>query len=199
MKFTNRILATLLTLALALSFVLPTMAAVNWDEFKITKSPQNLTITNGDSFTLSVEVNVPDGVEVAYQWYTYTDGIDSGSMKPIEGATFPELHVSPSDPFYAQQAVYEKNVKTRYSCKVTAYETVDASNTKNQWSNDAIVIIKRTALGKLYDLTISPFVYAFGGTVGLMGMSAFVLIPVSPLIFLGFLIYGFFQGFIGLF
>ena len=94
MKITKRIFATLLTFALALSLALPTMAAVNWDDFRITKQPQGLTIKEGESFTLSVGVNVPDGAEVVYQWEC------DGSI--IEGATAPELTIGPGDRYYPE-------------------------------------------------------------------------------------------------
>ena len=193
----KKLLAIVLALALALSLALPT-AAVNWDEFQITRKLQDITIKNGDSFTLHVEVNVPEGVEVEYKWSYWTDGVDSGYEKPIEGAASPELHVRPGDPFYAQQAVYEKNINTRYTCQVTAYEKDDAGNTR-KLSSTAYVRIERSALGKLYDITIMPFTYAFGGTVALIGMTMGIAIPISPVAFLGFLLYGFFDGFRGLF
>ena len=47
------------------------MAATDWDDFYIiTQPPENLYVPYGESFALSVEVNVPDGVDaVTYQWY----------------------------------------------------------------------------------------------------------------------------------
>jgi len=204
MKFTKRILATLLTLALALTLALPTMAAVDWDEFRITARYLNGTrfssilIKQGDSFTLSVEVNVPDGIdEVTYQWSWYRDG---GSRGTIEGATTSELCLSPSDSYYPEHQ-YMGADSTSYHCKITAYEKGSLGNdVSSQWLDAPFsVYVERTPLDKIRDITVTPFVYAFGGTVSLISMTMGLLFPVSPLIFLGLLVYGFFEGFRGLF
>ena len=99
MKHTKRLLAALLALALALTLALPAMAAagpqsaVNWDEFYIITQPQSQTIAHGESFTLSVEVNVPEGVTwVEYQWRR------SGGH--IADATEAVLMLSPGYPGY---------------------------------------------------------------------------------------------------
>jgi len=113
MKLTKKLLTLLLTLALALSLTLPAMAAVNWDEFRITRQPQDLTIIYGESFTLSVEVSLPAGiVDVEYQWFRRGNWIIS-----IQGATEPELRLSHGD---LQYASFKSN--DVYYCEITAYE-----------------------------------------------------------------------------
>jgi len=187
-KFTKRILAALLTLTLALSLALPTMAAVNWDDFRIAKQPQGLTIKEGESFTLSVEVNVPDGVEVAYQW--------SISTKRIENATTPELHLGPDDPYYPENSPLG-GASTDYICDITAYEKDGGGNviSKRYLISDRVrVTTERSFWGKLLDVTIAPFGYAFSAVI-----VAPVFIPIFPLAYLGFLIYFYVQGFMGLF
>jgi len=195
MKFSKRMLAALLTFTLALSLGLPAMAAVNWNEFVFTKQPRNITIKHGDSFTFSVEVNVPNGVEANYQWCLW-----EGENPEIAGATGPELRLGLDDPFYPP---YDRfgGTSTSYRCYVTAYEKDNAGNivSSRTYFTTARVDTERTASGKLYDLTIAPFVNAFGGSVGLISMTYGLIIPVLPVAFLGFLVFGFIQGFQGLF
>jgi len=185
MKFTKRILAAFLTLALALSLALPAMAAVNWSDFRITKQPQNLTIKHGDSFTLSVKVNVPDGVEVEYQWY--------GGSNRIKNATASELYLGPDDQYYPDDYSLG-GASSSFFCEITAYDEDNSGDKRTIWSDTAHVTTKRTISGKLLDVTIAPFGYAFSAI-----MAAPVFIPIFPLAYLGFLVYFFVQGFIGLF
>ena len=83
MKHTKQLLALLLTLAMALglgasdAFAQEAAAesTVNWDDFYIVTQPQGATIPYGDSFTLDVEVNLPEGVVVNYDWLLRTTGV----------------------------------------------------------------------------------------------------------------------------
>jgi len=192
MKFTKRMLAVLLTFALALALALQSMAAVNWDDFRIIRQSPDITIKHGDSFTLYVEVVVPDGVEVEYQW-------NLGNTR-IENATTSELHLAPGDPNYPQEERLG-GASANYRCRITAYEKDDAGNevSSQKLATSMNVHTKRTASGKLYGIFVEPFVYAFGGTVALISMTMGIAIPVSPIIFLGSLIFGFIKGIIGLF
>jgi len=196
MKFKKRILATVLTLALALGLALPTMAAVDWDEFKITRQPQGLTIKHGDSFTLSVEVTVPVDVEVEYQWRS---GSDARTI--IEGATDPDLHLGSNAPNYPPNDKRGGSTVT-YSCKITAYEKDDSDNviaSQVLFSDRVRVTTERTLGGKLYDITLAPFEEAAMSAMMALGMSWGLLIPFVPIVFLGVLIYSFIKNFIALF
>jgi len=51
-----------------------------------------------------------------------------------------------------------------------------------------------TFRGKLYGITLQPFAYAFTGPILMLP-----LIVIYPIAFLGFLVYGFIEGFSGLF
>ena len=177
----KRILSILLTLAMALTLALPAAAAVNWDDFRIISQSGNKTIKLGESFSLYVMVNAPEGVEVEYQWYSY-----DGNSTKLENATIPELSLGPDDPNYPDTSLGGGRIS--YHCKITAYEKDNESNVRYLNSSNVTVSIERTSLGKLRDLTITPFEYAFGGTVGLISMTMGLLIPVSPLIFLGLLV-----------
>jgi len=195
MKKAKRILSALLTLALALALALtlalPAAAAVNWDDFRITKQPQNLTIKSGDSFTLSVEVNVPAGVVVEYQWRFIP-----GGREPIEGATGSELSLAPGDRYYPSQDGLD-DVRVGYECVINAYEKDSGGNiisSRNKWSDTAYVSLERKALRKLLDVTIAPFGYAFT-----MVVSSPALALIFPISYLGCLIYSYIIGFRALF
>jgi len=188
MKFTKRMLAMVLTFALALSLALPAMAAVDWNDFRITKQPQNLTIKQGESFTLSVEVNVPVGVEVEYQWWR-------GST-PIENATSVQLHLVPDDPMYPPIGRLGGG-EVRYECIITAYEkdSVGAVITTRNLRSDSIrVRMERSTWGKILDVTIAPFGYAFTLT-----MLSPAMILIFPFAYIYFLILSYVEGFKALF
>ena len=191
MKFTKRMLAMVLTFALALSLALPAMAAVNWSDFRITKQPKDKIIKYGDSLTLSVEVNVPAGVEVEYQWYYFPS-----TSVLIENATTHELYLNPDHPNYPPSERLG-GVERSFYCEITAYEKDGGGNvisSREIRSDKVNVRTERTALGKFLDVTIAPFGYAFTMTV----MSpAFALI--FPLSYLYFLILSYIQGFKALF
>ena len=190
MKSTKRILATILILTLALSLAIPAVAAVNWDDFRITKQPHDPKIAHGEILTLSVEVNVPGGVEVEYQWQHF--GVD------IENSNASEIHIAPDNPSYPRWAGSEDS----YRCWITAYEKDSSSNvisSQTLKTNSVTVITEKTSTGKIAGITWEPFALAFSGTVATLAWSFGLLFPVSPLIFIGFLIYNFVQGFIGLF
>ena len=192
MKSTKKPLALLLTLALAFALVLPATAAVDWSEFRITKQPQNLTIKQGDSFTLSVEVNVPEGFEVEYQWRRM-----SGGSTNIEGATSPELHLGPNDSHYPTDSRYGGD-SVVYECWITAY-VKNADDIivleRRISSGSASVQTKRTVLGKILDVTIAPFWYAFGGVMA----TPVVSIPLFPFAYLFWLVLAYVSGFRALF
>jgi hypothetical protein len=189
MKKTKRILSTLLALvlsfALAFSFALPAAAAVNWDDFRITKQPQNLTIKHGDSFTLSVEVAMPVGADIKYQWY--------GGSNRIANATASELHLGADDRYYPDDDRLG-GASSSFFCEITAYDEDNGGDKRTIWSDTVHVTTERTLLGKLLDVTIAPFGYAFSAVI-----VAPVFIPIFPLAYLGFLIYFYVQGFMGLF
>ena len=191
MKHTKRTLAVLLTFALALSFALPTMAAVNWDEFRITKQPQSLTIKHGESFTLSVEVAVPVGVdEIKYQWY-------NKSLNPIENATSSKLHFSPDDSYYPTDGRLGGS-SAEFQVWITAY-IKDAGDVvlveRRILSNTVSVRTERSSMGKFLDVTIAPFWYAFGGVMA----TPVVSIPLFPLAYLFWLVLAYVSGFRALF
>ncbi|MCL2106835.1 MAG: hypothetical protein FWH26_07265 [Oscillospiraceae bacterium] len=116
MKHTKQLLALLLAvLALLFSLSVSAAAELNLDDFYIKKQPEAITVPFNESFTLSVEVNIPDEVdEVRYQWHRY--------YASIPDATTDELSLSPdSDNFsYPYGSEFSDRTQTYY-CVITAY------------------------------------------------------------------------------
>jgi len=155
MKHTQRLLAVAIALALALTLALPAMAAVNWNGFYvITDLPENLYVLRDESFTLSVEVSTPDGVEVKYQWYT-------SQGTPISGATAPTLQLSSDDEYYPKagnphsQIVEAGSWQSFFYCKVTVLD--GNGNQLTQWASNAVEVRVQGAFGEwLYSVTVRP-------------------------------------------
>ena len=125
-------------------------AAVNWDEFSIINVSQTQIISRGESCTLSVEVNIPDGIdEVTYQW--------SSTGEILAGATANTLQVRPDDAYYPKDAYHY----TGFSCSITAIDNDDGQSKTLSLPRQIEVRIKRTFGEKLYSVTLGPFAEAF--------------------------------------
>ena len=168
MKHTKRLLALLLSLALAFGLALPAFAAnaIDWDDFYIiTPLWTEVYVPHGESVTLNMEVNIPEGVErVTYQWYS--SGIYNND-KPIKGATTDTLQLSPRDSDYptkssnsykGMDAIPGGAHYLVYYCEITVYD--DVGNSKMLF-RAICVTVEGSFLRKLYSLTLEPFVYAF--------------------------------------
>jgi len=129
MKHTKKLFALLLTLALAFSLAMPAMAAVDWDDFRIVTQPQSMTIKDGDSFTLSVEVDFPAGVVVAYMWILRTTGVQH-QLTPFQKTTEKTsvLRIDPSSKYYPASVCGESSAWREYYVRITAYEEDSAGN-----------------------------------------------------------------------
>ena len=160
MKHTKKLLAILLTFVLALTLGLPAFAEVNWDDFRFTKGASfKQIVKHGKSFTIFVEVNIPDGVDrVEYQWYRILNN------KLIEGATTATLQLSPNDPDYPNSSNSRRGtggyLDAGYECVVTGYADGDVILSKTLKSGEFSVSVEGTFGDKLYSITISPFVEA---------------------------------------
>jgi len=108
MKYAKKLLALLL--ACVMAFGLGVSALATGEAPYIVTQSQNLTIAHGDSITLSVEVYVPTGWAVEYQWFF--------SSQKIQGATEPILRLSPGDPCYPQ-GEERYTLVTSISCEIT--------------------------------------------------------------------------------
>jgi hypothetical protein len=173
MKHTKKLLSLLLVFVLAFALAIPAAYAQEgeslfvWDEFYIITQPQGKTVPHGESFTLSVEVSVPAGATVTYQWYLF-----NGSL--IEDAATSTLQLGSSDPGYPQMPkATSGNVgyyrAEHYYCIINAYEkdtegTIIDSATLN--SDYAAVKVENTFWEKLYSVTLEPFVFSIMGTFG---------------------------------
>jgi len=177
MKHIKRVFTLALALTLVLALSLPALASVSEDDFGFsTEPPQNLYVPRGESFMLSVEVNVPEGFgEVEYQWYLR----NSNGITSIEGATAATLQLSPDDPDYPNSSNRAKfsmggSNLIVYSCGVVA------SNGRMISSDSAYVHVEGSFLEKLYGLTVEPIVYALGQVIASYGIG-FILFPLSSI------------------
>ncbi len=194
----KKIISIMLSFAMIIAAV-PCMAFadeaeshVNWDDFYFTNQPQYLTTEYGEAFSLSVEVNVPEGAEITgYQWY-YNDGIN----RLCEGCNSPTLTVNEGDPYYPAKDIYG-NQRVKYHCVVTAAEKDSEGNVISSGeitSKNSSAVTERTFLGSTVHVLVNPWSMAFSATVMAVGMSFGAALPFSPLIFIAVLVMGFFDS-----
>ena len=96
----------------------------------ITKQPQSLILTQGESGALSVEATAEEGATLSYQWYQAQNAIGTENGTAIEGATDANLTI-------------DKNASagtTYYYCVVTASRD---GETKTATSNIATVTVQK--------------------------------------------------------
>jgi len=175
---------TLVSLALALVlafgavplFGLTAQAAVDWDDFYIITEPQKHTIQRGETITLSVEVNVPDGVVVEYQWYRQL----GSAAHLIENATTPVLRVDPNSSHYPSFILGRSRIsQNNYWCSIIARDP-DAGaylvSSKTLKSQTATVKVEdNSSWAKFLSLTIDPFIMAF--------VMSGIILPLLPFVF----------------
>ena len=207
MKQSKKLLALLMALVLAFSLALPALAEeaaeitaevnaagevsaaeVDWDDFYIiSQPPKEITLTRGSDFTLSVEVNVPAGVEVRYRWKWVAGDSTISTEK--------ELHRAPGDDYYPNAAPARPYAKycAEYRCEITAVEkdsdgkVVKTAVLKTEIITVTILpereptfwetLLERWILGPLL-LTVGVCVTTFG-----------VAIPFSPFVWIYYLIF----------
>ena len=99
----------------------------------ITKQPQSLILTQGESGALSVEATAEEGATLSYQWYQATDATSTANGVEIKDATDASLAIDKNTPVGM----------THYYCVVTASR---GSETKTATSNIATVTVQRPAL-----------------------------------------------------
>jgi len=207
MKHTKKLLAALLSLILVLSLVAPVMAeeiyaapanvvslAVNWDDFYIiSQSPDELTVPFKSDFTLGVEVNIPAGAEVTYQWeYVIYGNLSSFRM---ENATEPVFHCSPGDVCYptAPAARPYKEKSKDFFCTITAVEkdvngnVVDTARLVTRGITVTVLPERDTTPREVFmdRWIIGPFWQTIGFCIGTYGLA----IPIAPIIWLYLLIF----------
>jgi len=134
-------------------------SAVDWKDFYIITHPQSQKIPRGESFTLNIEVNIPDGVEVTYKWYTY-------GWQPIEGATTPTLQLTPDDAYYPKAGNPYSKIGTAgaqessFYCKITAIDSDDGQS-KTLDSKHVSVQVRGSFWERLSSVTVGPFKTVF--------------------------------------
>ena len=185
MKYPKRMLAALLALILALGLALPAMAAgpqsaINWDDFYIITQPQNLTVAHGESFTLSVEVNVPDGVTVTYQWFSTQIGMATNA---ISGATQPVLTLSPDNPHYPIAFRPYQSTRASYIVHITAIAEDNDGNiieTRTLDSSRASVTVQAQRSMTFREWIRDSFIFAIPSLFGWLLFFVFLL-PLVPI------------------
>ena len=105
----------------------------------IKSQPQNVTVSSGQNFTLSVVASVSDGGSLSYQWYKAEDDISVGAK--IDNATSAEFTSSyelengeSQKTFYYYVVVVNTNNKvngTKTSSVTSNYATVSVNNKVN--------------------------------------------------------------------
>ena len=171
MQHTKRLLSLLLTLILAFGLAVPAVFAqeeddprstVNWDDFYIVTQPQQeQSIKKGESFTISFDVHVPEGVEVTYEWY----GIADGFFKMTTAG--PALVCNPGD---TQYPVLDSTLlpnavgSASYGCWITCREKDgDEVISEKQLPIDKVAVEMKGSIG---DLLLS---FLNAPIIGLMG------------------------------
>ena len=206
MKQTKKWFALLMALVLAFSLALPALAeavpaevdtaaevtaadvdwdAVNWDDFYIiTQPPKEVTVPYGGDFSLSVEVNIPAGLEVRYLWaWTYSDSSSSAQWGPEE----PAFSCSPGDDHYPAAHTY-KEWNREWRCLIIPVEKdsdgkVVQSNYEKALRTDITAVTlqpkrKETVLDTFLERFIfRPFMVSLGIIIGSFGL----LIPLVPI------------------
>jgi len=127
MKQAKKLLALLLSLALVFAVSAPAFAdeieieseitaqdEINWDDFYIISQTPRTVIEYGESCVLSVEVNVPEGAEVTYQWIRWWYEV----LPVPEKAT---MTVSPGDLIYPGKPNFRNSESIAVECKITGY------------------------------------------------------------------------------
>jgi len=119
--------------------------AVNWDEFYIIAQPNGQTVKTGESITLRIEVKIPVGVDVTYQWYYNT------TVK-LEGATEAVLRLEPGDDRYPNFGFSFGN--RPFHCEIIGYEKEGDTilSTKKLVSN-----AQATLSGTLWEILLAVF------------------------------------------
>jgi len=172
MKYTKCMLALLLTLALVLSFALPVAAAVEPLNV-ISQPPSTVYVKRGESFTLTVEVEIPEGVdEVTYQWRYI------GSVK-VAGATSNTLLLSPGDAEYPKRQYYYSVTganSERYSCRIAGIDS-ESGKEYGRVVGDITVHVEGSFRDKLYSVTLEPLVASFNDIYDAFPLGLFFFLP----------------------
>ncbi len=185
MKISKRILSVFLALALAAGIFAPCAFAqeaeqgVNWEEFYFITQPQDTYFFNGDSFTLSVEVNAPEGVELSYQWvpiYNEIGVVDTQTLTiDKDDPRYPSLDSIKTyeRDFYCEVTAIEKNADG----KIISRKTIESERAK--------ATIKMNAGEGLKHIFISPWSNAAELTLALMGLTFGIFLPFAPVVYIG--------------
>lgn len=94
-----------------------------WRYYDNVAWPEDFTIPYGETFTLRIGVDAPEGIEVSYAW-TYWARFNSqteGSVV-IRSAKGPELRCAPGDLYYPNPDAPYLSAKREFLCDITLVE-----------------------------------------------------------------------------
>jgi len=202
MKHTKKLLALLLAALLTLGLGAPAIAE---GEGSIPISaviigPEE-PVPFGEAFTLRVELDIPEGVEIesASYWWSWTNW-----PLPIEGAKEAMLHVTPSDSFYPVAHSPIGATETLYMCHAVLDGRDADSNAVELHTDNLFFTVtvgperEKTVWEVIwYDYIAGPFNTGLGYAGALIFVSWGALLPFAPFIFLFGWIYALFQQLTG--
>ncbi|MCL2495238.1 MAG: hypothetical protein FWE98_06235 [Oscillospiraceae bacterium] len=140
-------------------------------------SPKDLTIRSGRSFILSVEVYVPKGWTVEYEWFV---GNQEPQFGPGTVTTKPSILVARGDPGY-----FFRWGRASYYCNITAYDKDgDPFQLPQQYAS---VTAKSLADGFLSTLWNSRIMIRLSnsGVVGVLFVAFIFAITILPTLLIG--------------
>jgi hypothetical protein len=164
MKFTKRMLAALLTLALSIALALPALAEDEPNPAMpvITVQPNGGRVKSGS--TISVQAHIPNGDEIGYVWARFSDSDPVGTTEG-SGAT---VTVRSTGKYYYRVRVYNQTNPELYVMS----ETVLVES--------HLTIFEQIAAALMLPLTIPAMAFIFPPFPGL----SILLLPFYPIIFL---------------
>lgn len=196
MKQTKKWLALVLTFALALSLALPA-AAVNWDEFRIVTQPQSMTVAYGESATLTIEVNVPDGAQVVYDWRRVStpnsfDTVMSKSTEPTLTVNF--IEDRKADGFIDwlgiaddKAAIAMSGDSEEYYCNVICREEDEDDNTIESRTLRSETVTVTMEKGNIWQQALGwigfPLIVGAQMLAPITWLTAFFAVPFIPIIY----------------
>ena len=187
-------LALLLTIALA--FLLATPAfAVSWDEFAITKQPEDLTVAYGENAMLRIEVDIPDGAQEEYLWWRVNGENRSDTL--LSGASGPALAVIyiPEDENFFDwlgNALHKATVaisgtSAEYYCVVICRETDEKGNVAESESLRSDTVTVAMEKGNVWQQALGylsiPFLLGAQFLMPITWLTGFLAVPFLPVIY----------------
>jgi|GEM_PF-5106142 len=111
MKHLKKLFALMLAFILALGIGTPAMALEEEDTFRVITGNQRITLPYGSEIDFGVELYLPEGWTVEYEWW-------SDPVTDLTGATGPTMHFSPGDAGYPVAGRPYESAWRNYYCSM---------------------------------------------------------------------------------